>query len=559
MTTHNWSLAVDFGTSNTVAAVARDGQPAQLLSFPNSGHRLPSAVFLDLPGATGPKPTEGTTPDISVGVRAHHQARLDPTRFEAAPKRLLGHSRVRLGGLVLDPETLVAAVLRHVYTEAVRQQGGVAPQRLVVTHPADWADVRLQALHRSVDLVMADRAGAGPAPVVELLPEPVAAAWSVANHVAVGSRVAIFDVGGGTVDVALVDRLAGDGPAFAVVGQPRGLSDVGGNDLDLRLLKHVLEQLEPAARDRLTTTPDVTALLAALDLRENCRKAKEDLSEHPRSPVHVPPLPPELPTGANVSVSRDRFEELVSPMLHHAVDVLAEAVRASDRPVTEVLMVGGSSRIPALAAGVHAATGLYPADRGDPVAAVAVGAACWLSTSSAAVAPHGGARPAGPPPAPVAWPQDDFSSETLRAPVAAVAAAPPLARLPWAPPAPADPADWPGSGQAGSTTAGPLWKRPVAAAAATAAALVLGVVLRVAAASGTTTTPPPVPLPHAHAPPVPLPHAADLAPRDARRTGRTRHARELPRAQGPRLGLRGVRARGRGDRAGLLVLPRSVR
>ena len=184
-TSHGWALAVDFGTSNTAAAVRRPDGQVRILRLSPDADQMPSCV-LALP--------EG----LRVGEAASRSALLAPEAFERTPKVRLGEPVIALGERRWAPGELVAAVLRHVVHHAGRVIGGQPPEAVVLTHPADWGGLRQRELHEA-----AARAGL---PRVHLVPEPVAAAaWYLrARRLADGQRVAVFDFGGGTCDVAVL-------------------------------------------------------------------------------------------------------------------------------------------------------------------------------------------------------------------------------------------------------------------------------------------------------------------------------------------------------------------
>jgi molecular chaperone DnaK len=129
-------LGIDFGTSNTVAALAAAGRAPRILSLDGAGW-LPSAVFLDGDGS------------LVVGRDAERRARLAPERFEANPKRRIDDGAVLLGGAVVPVVDMVAAVLARVGEETRRQLAGRAPDRVVLTHPADWGATRRAVLRNA--------------------------------------------------------------------------------------------------------------------------------------------------------------------------------------------------------------------------------------------------------------------------------------------------------------------------------------------------------------------------------------------------------------------------
>ncbi len=189
-------LAIDFGTSNTVAALLIDGQAPRTVNFDTSP-MLPSAVYYSVDGR------------LTVGREAQRLARLDPTRFEPNPKRRVDDGEMLLGDRVLPVVDALAAVLRAVAIEVRRQLGGALPDEVRLTHPAQWGAIRQNVL------VSAARA-AGLGANLVLIPEPVAAAAQFTRlpgrALPVGGTVAVYDLGGGTFDIAIVGRTERPGP-----------------------------------------------------------------------------------------------------------------------------------------------------------------------------------------------------------------------------------------------------------------------------------------------------------------------------------------------------------
>ncbi|HET8681181.1 MAG TPA: Hsp70 family protein, partial [Micromonosporaceae bacterium] len=215
MAAHGFVLGVDLGTSNTVAVVRwPDGRTRPLLF--DGLPIMPSGGYLDEAGR------------LHVGRDAQRLAEAEPARYEPNPKRRIDEQAVLLGDREVPTVELLAAVLRAVAQAAVEAVGFLPPA--VLTHPAGWG-----ARRRAVLAAAAGQAGWPPP---HLVPEPVAAARYFADvlrrPVPVGAALAVFDFGGGTLDIAVV-RNEGPGPdghsRFAVLGSG-GLAELGGLDLD---------------------------------------------------------------------------------------------------------------------------------------------------------------------------------------------------------------------------------------------------------------------------------------------------------------------------------------
>jgi len=378
----NWRLAIDFGTTATAAAI-HQGE-TELLQIEGLG-RLPSLVMLGADGVP------------VVGAAAERQAAGAPDRVERTPKRRLGDRVLLLGGQAVDPVDLVAAVLRSVADEARRHQGGSDPAEVILTHPASWAGHRLAALREA-----ARRAGLGE---VTLLPEPVAAAMHLADdRVGIGDHVAVYDLGGGTFDCAVLRRT---GTGFEPVGAPGGDERLGGEHFDELLYNTVGKTIavrHPELWEQLTTSDDRSWVRANQALRQEVRLAKEALSSTPEYVIYAP-----SPIDQEIRLTREELEQLLRASLERSVDELVATIeRAGLTPadIKAVYLAGGSSRMPLVTRMLSERTGMVPFTWGDPKAAVALGAA---------------SRAGGPPAPVVLAPPADITTVTPA--VAATAAA----------------------------------------------------------------------------------------------------------------------------------------
>lgn len=376
-------VAVDLGTSSTCVAISVDGRDPQVVAL--DGHPLmPSSVFVA---------SDGT---VFVGQEADRQAAIDPSRYEPHPKRRIDEAELLLGNTVLAVRDVIRAVLRRAVTEARRVAGGRAADQLVLTHPADWGSVRTRVLRQAAN---------GLAEHIVLVPEPVAAAvfhmTSLVMPGAARERVlAVLDLGGGTVDVSVVQ--AGAAPAFAVLAT-RGDPTFGGTDIDQLLLDHV---------GRVVRRTDEDAWVALMEGREladrrrrrvvhqDVRGAKETLSRHTYTDV---PLPSPFP---DVQVTRADLERLMADHIRQVVELTVATVRdagLSPARLTGVFLVGGSSRIPMISRLLHTTTGVVPTTLDQPETVVARGAlrAVGAPPPARTGAPHlASPRPSPPMPTP---------------------------------------------------------------------------------------------------------------------------------------------------------------
>lgn len=347
-------LSVDLGTSNTAAVLSAHGRPPRVVEVDGSA-TMPSSVFADEDG------------NLIVGRDADRRARLDPSRFEPNPKRRVDEGSLLLGDNVVAVTDALAAVLRRVHEETKRQLGGANADEVRLTHPAQWGPVR-----RNVLLAAARLAGMGPN--LALVPEPVAAAAHFASlstqSLAAGQALAVYDLGAGTFDVAVVGATQ---HGFAVLAEG-GLPDLGGLDVDQALLEHVGRHVsfrDPHRWQHMLRPESTADRRTQRALREDVKEAKEALSRYPQTEV---PMPEPFD---DVLVTRGELEALVRPSLLRSVEVLAGTIRSAGTTpdaLAGIYLVGGASRIPLVATLIGEQLRVVPTSLDQPETAVALGA-----------------------------------------------------------------------------------------------------------------------------------------------------------------------------------------
>ncbi|MGX6603671.1 Hsp70 family protein [Micromonosporaceae bacterium Da 78-11] len=381
-------LGVDLGTSHTVAVLSRpDGRTRPLLF--DGRPLLPSAVYLD------------TTGRLHVGQDALRLGYAEPGRLEPNPKRHVDDGSVLLGGDNVAVVDLLAALLGAVAQEAVATAGFLPPA--VLTFPASWGAPRRAVLTEAL-------AKAGWPASTRLVPEPVAAARYFAEvlrrPIPVGSSLAVFDFGGGTLDIAVVrnDGPGPDGrPVYAVTASG-GADDLGGLDLDSALVDHLGKSLagaEPEAWQTLTEPVTLAQWRARRQFWQDVRGAKEMLSRSAFAPVPVPGV------EHAVHLTREELEAAADPLVRRGVDEAGAVIRAGGLEPADLaglFLVGGSSRVPLVARLLHGELGVAPTVLEQPELPVAEGATLALSTSAA------------PAPAPAAGPPKGVTAPGIPAP-----------------------------------------------------------------------------------------------------------------------------------------------
>jgi actin-like ATPase involved in cell morphogenesis len=369
----DYFLGVDLGTTYTAAAIRR-GDRTEITALSDRSPAVPSVLLLD---------DDGT---LHVGDAANRRAIARPDRVAREFKRRFGDpAPLIVGGTPYGADLLTARLLRWV-VDLVSQREGRPPDGLAVTHPANWGSYKLDLLRQAVHHADLDRG-------TECLTitEPQAAATWYASHERVepGTAVAVYDLGGGTFDAAVLRRTV-DG--FELLGTPEGIERLGGIDFDAAVFDHVVGTLGDAW-DELDED-DAAVQVAVAGLRRECVEAKEALSADTQA--SIPVVLPGIHT--DVRLTRSEFEEMIRPPLVETVGAVRRALRSAKLEpgqVDKVLLVGGSSRIPLVAEVVGAALGRPIAVDAHPKNSVALGAAVAAAAASAPSS-HTGAVPIPP-------------------------------------------------------------------------------------------------------------------------------------------------------------------
>lgn len=353
----NWVLSCDFGTSNTTAAEIDEEGRIRAIGLQDQGSSMPSAVAI-------------TPTGTRVGQHAVNAQITHPDGFEAAPKTLIGQQDVILGGDFVKPVELVQAVYETVRKTALARHNGHEPRELWLTHPVGWAPSQLDVLKTA-----ATNAGFNPQSI-RLVPEPIAAAthYATSRSIQPGARVAVFDFGGGTLDIAVLEHAPGHSGGYRVLaygGDPL----LGGRSFDNRLLEWAMQTAREAGHEDLVNRIDnpqtPKELRAKLALNRAVSAAKVELSTH--ADADIPMSVGELEHV--VTITRDEYEQLISSDVERGGKLVRDVLDKVSGPKPEAIyLTGGSSRTPAIARMLHRVTGLIPATFDDPKLVVSEGA-----------------------------------------------------------------------------------------------------------------------------------------------------------------------------------------
>ena len=345
-------IGIDLGTTNSVLSVTEDGRPVLL---PVRGERLlPSVV--------------GVAPDGErlVGTPARNQWAALPERTVRSIKRKMGSdATVEMAGEAYTPQEISAAILKAI-KEAAEAERGAPVTRAVITVPAYFNEVQRQATVEAGQIAGLE--------VARIINEPTAAAlaYGYGQGADEDLRVLVYDLGGGTFDVSIIELNYGVIDVRATAGD----NHLGGDDFDERLAEALAKRFE--RQHGIDLWPQHRAWARLLRAAE---EAKIALSSAPEAEVvleYVAEAEDGTPLHLRETVRRTEFEDLIEDLIDRTVEHIEAALTSAElgaEDVDRVLLVGGSTRIPLVQARVAEALGQDPHAEIDPDAAVALGAA----------------------------------------------------------------------------------------------------------------------------------------------------------------------------------------
>ena len=355
------AVGIDLGTTNSVVAVLEAGEPVVI---PNSegARTTPSVVAFSKAG------------EVLVGEVAKRQAITNPDRTFRSVKRHMGENWKSddVDGKQYTPQEISARTLMKLKRDAEAFLGDTVTQA-VITVPAYFDDAQRTATRDAARL-----AGLETARIVN---EPTAAAlaYGLADRAREPRSVVVYDLGGGTFDVSLLQLLPAedDMEALCEVLATAGDTALGGDDFDRLLADHILTAagLLPENWSSLAASTRQAIMACA-------RGVKEQLSEQPSARIALDVQDPALSTAIDLEITRDQFDALIAPLVARTIDCCRTVLRDGglDRDgIERVVLVGGSTRVPAVREAVEAFFGSDPYVALDPDEVVALGAAVQAS------------------------------------------------------------------------------------------------------------------------------------------------------------------------------------
>ena len=343
-------IGIDLGTTNSCVAVMEGGEPV-VITNAEGNRTTPSVVAFSKTG------------ERMVGQVAKRQAVTNHERTIASIKRHMGEDyKVSIDDKKYTPQEISAMILQKLKADAEAYLGGTVTEA-VITVPAYFNDAQRQATKDAGKIAGLD--------VKRIINEPTAAALAYGDDKEAEQKIMVYDLGGGTFDVSILD--IGDG--VIEVLSTAGNTHLGGDDFDEAIIKYLVEEFKKA--EGIDLSSDKVAMQR---LKEAAEKAKIELSGVTSSNINLPYITADAtgPKHLDVTLTRAKFNELTAHLVEATMGPVRQAMsdaglKASD--LSKVLLVGGSSRIPAVQDAVKGITGKEGFKGINPDECVAIGAA----------------------------------------------------------------------------------------------------------------------------------------------------------------------------------------
>ncbi len=343
-------IGIDLGTTNSCVAVIEGGKPVVIPNAEGS-RTTPSVVSF------------GKSGERIVGQTAKRQAVVNPDRTISSIKRQMGSDfRVKIDDKSYTPQEISAMILAKLKTDAEAYIGSTVTEA-VITVPAYFTDAQRQATKDAGKIAGLD--------VKRIINEPTAAALAYGIDKEKDQKVMVYDLGGGTFDVSIIEMGDGVQEVLATAGNNR----LGGDDFDQRVINWIVSEFQRT--DGVDLRGDKMAMQR---IKEAAEKAKIELSGVTTTTISLPYIASDATGTKNLemTLTRAKFNELTSDLVEATMGPVRQAISDSGLNISQidkVLMVGGSSRIPAVQEAIKSFTGKEPFKGINPDECVAVGAA----------------------------------------------------------------------------------------------------------------------------------------------------------------------------------------
>ena len=342
-------IGIDLGTTNSCAAVLEAGAP-KIIPNPEGGRTTPSVVAFK----KGEK---------IVGESAKRQALTNPNTCISIKRKMGTSEKVELEGKKYTPEEISAMILSYIkdYAESYL---GEKVEKAVITVPAYFNDAQRQATKNAGKIAGLE--------VERIINEPTAASLSYGLEKDEGQTILVYDLGGGTFDVSILEL--GDG--VFEVKSTNGNNHLGGDDFDERIIDYLVKEFKK--ENDVDLRDDNMAMQR---LKEVAEKAKKDLSGMVSTQISAPFIAKDSdgePLHMDMELTRAKFEDLISDLVESTIEPVRKAMKdakVSKKDIDKVILVGGSTRVPLVYDTITKELGKEPSREVNPDEAVAMGAA----------------------------------------------------------------------------------------------------------------------------------------------------------------------------------------
>ena len=344
-------IGIDLGTTNSCVAVMEGGEPV-VIPNPEGNRTTPSVVAFSKNG------------ERLVGQIAKRQAVTNPENTVIAIKRKMGtNEKVDIDGDKFSPQEISAMILQKLKADAENYLGQKVTQA-VITVPAYFSDSQRQATKDAGKIAGLE--------VLRIINEPTAAALAYGSEKeSADKKIMVYDLGGGTFDVSILEI---DDGVFEVLSTS-GNNKLGGDDFDERIINYLVDTFKKDQGIDLSTDK-----MAMQRLKEAAEKAKIELSGMQQTNINLPFITADStgPKHMDVTLTRAKFEDLIRDLVDKTIEPVNQALKDSGLTASEidqVLLVGGSTRVPMVQETVKKITGKEPNKGINPDECVAIGAA----------------------------------------------------------------------------------------------------------------------------------------------------------------------------------------
>lgn len=319
-------IGIDLGTTNSCIAYLREGGEVEIINNSNGGRTTPSVVAFSESG------------EILVGESAKNQIVLNYDRSISSIKREMGTDhKVKIGDKEYTPQEISAFILKKLKNDA-EEYFGEPVEEAVITVPAYFSDAQRQATK--------DAGRIAGLKVRRIINEPTAAALAYGEGKSEDHTILVYDLGGGTFDVSVLEISSIDGKKTVEVKSTNGINRLGGDDFDKKLMDYIIESFKKESKIDLSKDR-----MAYQNIKNAAEKCKIELSDAKKSRITIPFISANEkgPIHLDMEITRAKFESLIEELVESTIEPVKKALEDAglkESDIEKVILVGGSTRIP---------------------------------------------------------------------------------------------------------------------------------------------------------------------------------------------------------------------